>query len=294
MKLSIIDIGTQSVKHYIFEQNNLERRLVYYKRYSEANLGEHHEIISNETINRNVEIIKNCLEFNTKESVEKLHLIGTEILRKASNAKDFIDVVYKISGLDIEVISHDKEAIYLYEGLLEVIPSDKRFGAINIGGGSTELIIGTKTEFLNSIKFPFGVKNILKSFGEHDSIDWVLLDEFLDKEINISEKVSDLFITGDLDYILAMRPYILLNSSPSQLLDHPIYLNMDDWRDWILKLRNTPLNILKEYYSKNPNFCDGITVGFSVYYAIAKKLGVEKIFPSNRDLTDGVIYEMNK
>ena len=45
MKLSIIDIGTQSVKHYIFEQNNLGRRLVYYKRYSEANLGEHHEIM---------------------------------------------------------------------------------------------------------------------------------------------------------------------------------------------------------------------------------------------------------
>ncbi|HEV7424613.1 MAG TPA: hypothetical protein VGO21_05535 [Candidatus Paceibacterota bacterium] len=293
MKLSIIDIGTQSVKHYIFEQNAENKKLTHYKRYSEASLGEH-ETISKETINRNVEILKNCFTLNAKESVEKTHLIGTEIFRKAANAKDFTNEVFKISGLEIEIISQDKEALYLYEGFLDIISPGQKFGAINIGGGSTELVIGTKEKLLNSVKFPFGAKLIRKTFGEHNDINWDKLDKYLEKEINLSDKTSELFITGVLDFITTIGPHVSFSSTKSQLPDHPIFLTMSDWRKWILKLRATPPEKLKEYYSKDPNFCDGTTIGHSVYYAVAKKLGVEKVFPSRRDLTDGIVYEMNK
>jgi exopolyphosphatase / guanosine-5'-triphosphate,3'-diphosphate pyrophosphatase len=240
MKLSIIDIGTQSVKHYIFSQDADGRKLTHYKRYSEANLGEH-ETISQKTIDRNIEILKNCFELNTKENVEKTHMVGTEILRKASNAKDFTDGVSRISGMGIEIISQDKEALYLYEGFLEVVSPGEKFGVINIGGGSTELVIGTKEKLLKSMKFPFGVKFIRKTFGEHNDIDWDELDQYLEKEINPSAQTSKLFITGVLDFITTIDPYVSFNATHSQLLDHPIVLTMQDWRQWILKLRTTPI-----------------------------------------------------
>ena len=293
MKLSIIDIGTQSIKHYIFQQDKSSKKLIHYKRYSEASLGEH-DTLSKETIDRNTGILKDCFSLNTKEAVEKTHLVGTAILRKANNAKDFTDNVFNISGLEIEIISQDKEAQYLYEGFLDVVPSEKKFAAINIGGGSTEIVIGNKEKLLNSVKLPFGAKLIRKNFGEHNNINWDDLDKYLEKEINLSEQVSDLFITGVLDFITTLGPYISFKSSQSELLDHPITLTMKDWREWILKLRATPAEKLKEHFSKDSSFCDGTTIGHSLYYVVAQKMGVEKVIPSRRDLTDGIVYEMNK
>ncbi len=294
MKLSIIDIGTQSMKHYIFQQDEMGKNLIHYKRHSDANLGESNPI-SQEAINRNLEILKSCLELNAKENVEKLHLVGTEILRKADNAADFITPVKELTGHDIEIISQDKEALYLYEGFLDVVNPDQKFGAINIGGGSTELVIGTKEEFISSTKLPFGAKFLRKTFGEHNDINWEKLDEYLDQEIKVNDQVKDLFITGVLDFITTIGPHnIPFVSSPSNLADHPISLTMQDWRDWILKMRAIPVENLKEWFAKDPGFCDGTTIGHSVYYIFAKKLGVEKVYPSRRDLTDGIIYEMSQ
>ncbi|TSA45770.1 hypothetical protein D4R52_01785 [bacterium] len=291
MKFSIIDIGTQSLKHYIFELDKNGRKLVHYRRHSDANLGAS-DVISAETIGRNIKILKNCLDRNQSENVSKLHLVGTEILRKAKNAEDFKSAVREITGEEIEIISHDKEAQYLYEGFLDVVPAGKKFGAINIGGGSTELVIGTPEKLLYSYKLPFGAKFIRKEFGEHDFIDWQKLDEYLDREIQVSESVPELFITGVLDFITTIRSPAPFVSKPCGLPDHPIMLTLDNWHDWILRMRATPVEKLKEYYSKDPNFCDGTTIGHSVYYSFAKKLGVEWAIPSRRDLTDGIIYEM--
>jgi exopolyphosphatase/pppGpp-phosphohydrolase len=293
MKLSIIDIGTQSLKHYIFEQNNTGKKLTYYKRHSEASLGES-DVLSPETIRRNIQILQKCLDLNRTEKVEKLHLIGTEILRKAANAGDFTSEVQKLSGEEIEVISQDKEALYLYEGFIDIVPDGREFAAINIGGGSTELVAGSKEKLESSIKLPFGAKFIRKTFGEHDNIDWQKLDEYLDYEIKVSQKAADLFITGVLDFITTVRLHVPFVSQPCNLPEHPISLTMADWRDWILRMRATPLEKLREYFPQDPNFSDGTTIGHSVYYIFAKKLGVKRVIPSSRDLTDGIIYEMNK
>lgn len=145
-----------------------------------------------------------------------------------------------------------------------------------------------------SVKLPFGAKFIRKEFGEHDAIDWQKLDDYLDKEIQVPEKAPELLITGVLDFITTIGPHIPFVASPGEYPEHPIVLTMEDWRDWILKLRATHLETLREYYAKDPNFCDGTTIGHSVYYAFAKKLGAERVMPSNRDLTDGIIYEMNQ
>jgi len=292
MKLSIIDIGTQSVKHYIFEKNDQGKRLAHYKRYSEASLGES-STISQETIDRNIGILRKCFALNETKKVEKTKLVGTEILRKADNAVSFIEAVRGISGLDIEVISHDKEALYLYEGFLDVVSPGEKFGAINIGGGSTEVVVGTKERLLHSTKLPFGAKFLRKTFGEHNDTRWQELDEYLDKEIKVSGEAFEMFITGVLDFITTMSPHFSFVSEKSDLTDHPIVLSIEDWRDWIFKMRAAPIERLRELYTKDPHFCDGTTIGHSVYYVVAKKLGVKKVMPSNRDLTDGIVYEMS-
>lgn len=292
MNLSIIDIGTQSMKHYIFALENGYKKLVHYKRHSEANLGEA-ETLSANTIARNISILQRCLDLNKEHGVTKLHLVGTEILRKASNASEFTNKVKQISGEDIEIISHDKEAQYLYEGFIPIVPAQTRFAAVNIGGGTTELVVGTEERLEAAVKIPFGAKFIRKTFGEHNELDWSKLDEYLNDTITITVTAPELFITGVLDISTTLRPAFPFTSENCPYPDHPILLTLSDYWDYIQKLRATPVEQLKEHFTKDPNFCNGYTIGLSVYYACAKKLGVERIIPSNNDLTDGIICEMS-
>lgn len=75
--------------------------------------------------------------------VEQLRVVGTNTLRKAKNAKEFLLRAEEAIGHQIEIISGREEARLLYLGVAHSLPSDqgKRL-VVDIGGGSTELIIG--------------------------------------------------------------------------------------------------------------------------------------------------------
>jgi len=73
----------------------------------------------------------------------QLRVVGTNTLRKAKNARDFLVRAEEAIGHPIEIISGREEARLLYLGVAHSLPSDqgKRL-VVDIGGGSTELIIG--------------------------------------------------------------------------------------------------------------------------------------------------------
>lgn len=77
----------------------------------------------------------------------QVRVVGTSTLRVAKNAEDFIDVANKKLGFKIEVISGNEEARLIYIGATHSLEYtlDKRL-VIDIGGGSTEFIIGSGYE----------------------------------------------------------------------------------------------------------------------------------------------------
>jgi len=81
---------------------------------------------------------------------EAVRAVGTNSLRVAKNASDFIPQAEHILGFPIEVIAGREEARLIYVGVAHGLPqSSERRLVIDIGGGSTEFIIG---EGLNPIK----------------------------------------------------------------------------------------------------------------------------------------------
>ena len=49
---------------------------------------------------------------------------------------------------------------------------------------------------------------------------------------------------------------------------------------------------LKEYFSRNPKYCDDVAIGHTVYLEAAKKTKAAFAIPSNNDMTNGIIYEL--
>ena len=69
--------------------------------------------------------------------------VGTMALRTAKNAKDFIDAVRDLSGIEVRVIPGEEEAEFAYLAVLSGIgASVERLAVCDVGGGSTEFIFG--------------------------------------------------------------------------------------------------------------------------------------------------------
>jgi exopolyphosphatase / guanosine-5'-triphosphate,3'-diphosphate pyrophosphatase len=74
---------------------------------------------------------------------EQIRVVGTKTLRAANNAEIFIKVAEKILGHKIEIISGYEEARLVYQGLARCVSNDNNQRlVIDIGGGSTECIVG--------------------------------------------------------------------------------------------------------------------------------------------------------
>jgi exopolyphosphatase/guanosine-5'-triphosphate,3'-diphosphate pyrophosphatase len=101
------------------------------------------------------------------ESV-RVRAVGTNTLRKAKNARQFIAKAQKALGHAIEVISGNEEARIIYLGVAHSLSDDAgRRLVVDIGGGSTECIIGERFEPRRVESLHIGcVSHTLRYFGD--------------------------------------------------------------------------------------------------------------------------------
>ena len=76
-------------------------------------------------------------------------VLATSAIRDAENGKRFIEAAKEFAGFDIRAISGDEEAELIYDGVIQSLPQSEDTDLImDIGGGSTEFIIGSSGKIL--------------------------------------------------------------------------------------------------------------------------------------------------
>ncbi len=101
-------------------------------------------------------------------SLEAVRVVATNTMRIAQNATQFMPLLEKAIGYPIEIISGEEEGRLIYMGVAKVLanPAENRL-VIDIGGGSTEVILGRGQEILKVSSFSVGtVKQSLSFFPE--------------------------------------------------------------------------------------------------------------------------------
>ncbi len=74
---------------------------------------------------------------------KNIRMVGTNTLRRATNRDDFMREALRILGLPIEIISGREEARLIYSAVSHTFPdADRQRLVMDIGGGSTELVVG--------------------------------------------------------------------------------------------------------------------------------------------------------
>jgi len=78
-----------------------------------------------------------------RTGVQRVRMVATSATRDASNREDFFGMVREVLGVDTEVITGDEEARLSFAGAVgELDPADGPFVVVDLGGGSTELVLG--------------------------------------------------------------------------------------------------------------------------------------------------------
>ena len=85
--------------------------------------------------------------------------IGTEALRRAPNADAFLDPAARVLGTPVEVITGDREAALTFRAIAESFPAEVangRIAVVDIGGGSTEIIVADRGSVVFRRSLPLG------------------------------------------------------------------------------------------------------------------------------------------
>jgi exopolyphosphatase/guanosine-5'-triphosphate,3'-diphosphate pyrophosphatase len=144
-QLAALDLGSNSF-HLLVAQESNERLQVVDRIREMVRLAD--GLDEDKTLNDAVvERALDCLDRFSQRlrglDPEDIRVVGTNTLRKAINAKHFLDEAERILGTEVEIISGREEARLIYLGVSHALEdtSDRRL-VVDIGGGSTELILG--------------------------------------------------------------------------------------------------------------------------------------------------------
>ncbi|MBJ7900058.1 MAG: HD domain-containing protein [Cyanobacteria bacterium RI_101] len=173
--LAAIDIGTNSVHMVIVRIDPLLATFTIVAREKDTvRLGERDpktNQLAPAAMQRAMAALKRCRDLAESMGVEHIIAVATSATREASNGEDFLTEIEAAVGLRVDLISGQEEARRIYLGVLSGMDFQHQPRIlIDIGGGSTELILADSQEprFLSSTKV--GAVRLSRDFITTDPI----------------------------------------------------------------------------------------------------------------------------
>ena len=155
MRVAAIDCGTNSIRLLIADVDGKNFREIA-REMEIVRLGQGVDKTGQfdpEAVARTLEATEKYADVVRQKGVEKIRFCATSATRDATNRNIFIDGVKSILGIEPEVIPGTEEAALSFMGATkELLPTDGPFLVVDIGGGSTEFVLGTsEVEFAKSV-----------------------------------------------------------------------------------------------------------------------------------------------
>ncbi len=166
--IAAIDVGTNSFHLIVvktkkgggFEIIDREREVIRLGEGSSGNI----KFIKPEVFGRAIATLKRFKGIADSHGAV-VRAVATSAVREAYNKNEFIQKVLKGTGIEIEVISGYEEARLIYLGIMKAVPIyNKKVLVIDIGGGSTEFLIGNKGNTNFSISLKIGAVRLTEKF----------------------------------------------------------------------------------------------------------------------------------
>jgi exopolyphosphatase/guanosine-5'-triphosphate,3'-diphosphate pyrophosphatase len=205
---------------------------------------------------------------------------ATSAMRDAENGYDIVARVKKEAGIRIEIINGKTEADIIYSNqIAEYLDKDNNYLYIDIGGGSTEITLFSKSRIVVSQSFNVGTIRML-----HDTIDKEYWSYFKNWVQEIAKGYKPLIAIGSGGNINKL--FKMSGRKPNKAMP-------------VSKLKS--LCELVESYSyedrvkvlgMNPDRADVIVPASRILLTVLKKADIEKIIAPQIGLADGIVHQL--
>ncbi len=231
--------------------------------------------------------------------VSELRVIATSAVREAANGRDFVRESWRRWRVRLEVVPPEEEARLAFRSVARHYDLNDRLTAIvDIGGGSTEVILAAAGVVEQIVSLPLGAVRLAERYGKSDPLrpkHWRAMRRAIDREIKQSigrapfaaevmigsggtfTNLAEMAQAERDGQATSARDYALSRAEVTHLLD---------------RLRETPLEGRRQIPGLNPQRADIIVAGAAVVARLARRLGTQRILVNDRGVRDGVLLSM--
>lgn len=150
MKIGALDVGTNSVHIVLAKLGDGKTFEIVGREKDMTRLGEQTfktGWLPPEKVDRAANVIRQFVKLAHNRGVGKIIGVATSAIREASNGGEFIDRVYKETGVKVRTITGEEEARLIYLAVRDAVDLSRRKALIiDIGGGSVEMIVGDQSQ----------------------------------------------------------------------------------------------------------------------------------------------------
>ena len=193
MRIGLIDIGSNTTKILIADclaesgiqeiaQSTFPCRLIKPTR-DETIIGQ-----------QNIDLLLSCLQklkdFAESHNSDSIFAVATEGLRRAGNSTEIVDQISSTLGINLTILSGEQEATGIARGILAdpYLCDCEDFWALDIGGGSLEIIQVVNRQVKAVKSMPIGAVSLAQQFLQDSSLPYphqeiVLMENFINSQL---------------------------------------------------------------------------------------------------------------
>jgi len=300
--IAFMDMGTNSVRLMIvgISSNHAYTILSRQKEMIRLGAGEFDKgYIQEEAMDRAVQVCRNFTAMAHAFRAEDIIAVATSAARDALNRKEFIAQLKKEAGLDIRVISGTEEARIIYLGVSGHTHIMEKALFIDIGGGSTELIIGDEKgyQYLDSLKLG-AIRLTMLHLGDHDgpvsAKRYLALQEYVrNSSVRSFQNLREFDVqvsygsSGTIQNLAEISCQAIHQGDPEKRK----VLSLKDLKQVVELLCTLPLEERKKLPGINPTRADIIIGGAVILDTILTSLHIPEIRISSHELRDGLLVD---
>jgi len=236
--------------------------------------------ISNYKIDMLIQTIKAFRHLMKVYEVTDFRACATSAMRDAKNSKAIIKKVKEETGINIEILSGDKEASMINQThIAEKLDKNHSYLYIDVGGGSTELTFFDEGKMKYRESFNIGTIRLLK--GQVEEKNWDLMREHLKQNTKSALPITAIGSGGNINKIFSISKKKEGKPLSLQLL-----------RDFHKELSSHSVEELIQVYKLKEDRADVIVPALLIYINIMRWAEITEIYVPKIGVADGLIQTL--